>query len=231
MNIAIMSDIHANIFALRRIIADINTESIDLIFVAGDIVGYYYWPSETVDLLMSDTRVCCIAGNHEEILERYVNENDVRNFYREKYGAGYDLCMEQLSSNQFDWLRNLKKSLTIELDGVSFYMKHTSLGDEEIYLYPDANVESLIQNHSNCDVSIYGHTHYPFIHTHKGSILLNPGSVGQPRDMGGLASYVVFNTENKVVRFKRVPFDREAVHKATLAYDPNFIYNAKILFR
>ena len=60
---------------------------------------------------------------------------------------------------------------------------------------------------------------------------MNPGSVGQPRDTGGLASYLVVNTTNKVVRFKRRAFDKDAIIAAALEKDPSLGYLADIMNR
>ena len=56
MKIAFISDIHANIFALEQVYEDLDKEKVEKILVAGDLIGYYYWPKEVIDLLRSDQR-------------------------------------------------------------------------------------------------------------------------------------------------------------------------------
>ena len=70
MKIAFISDIHSNIFALNSVYEDLNTEKVERIFIAGDLIGYYYWPKDVIDLIRSDDRFLCIAGNHEKIYEK-----------------------------------------------------------------------------------------------------------------------------------------------------------------
>ena len=76
MKVAVISDVHANIYALRSVLHDLDKEGVENILVAGDLIGYYYWPSEVVKILMEDSRVHCIRGNHENILEETLNNNE-----------------------------------------------------------------------------------------------------------------------------------------------------------
>lgn len=231
MKIAVLSDIHANIFALEAVYKDLEKEAIDYILVAGDLIGYYYWPKEVVSMLRKDTRVLCVRGNHEDILEEIINNKEMADIYRRKYGSGYDLCENTLSSEDLSWLLNLPKHLNINLDGCSFYMTHGSLSGINDYLYPDASLERLHDNYSDSKITIFGHTHYQFIHGHNDKFILNPGSIGQPRDIGALASYAVINTTNLVIRFKRVSFDYSTLIKVSKSQDPKLEYLWKIMKR
>ena len=65
MKLAILSDIHANKFALDAVLQDIKEEAVQKIIIAGDLIGYYYWPCEVVSTCMNDKRILCIKGNHE----------------------------------------------------------------------------------------------------------------------------------------------------------------------
>jgi len=231
MKVAVLSDVHANIHALRAVLEDLDKERVERILVAGDIIGYYYWPGEVVELLMGDGRFHCISGNHEHILRQVVNDEGAAIRYRRKYGSGYDVCMDQLSDLQISWLLSLPEEISVNIDGLQFHIGHGALGSSDEYLYPDAPLDKILSNYSTAEYTIFGHTHYPFLHSHAGQHLLNPGSVGQPRDMGGLASYVVINSENRVIRFKRKPFDTAAVVQAARENDPELAYLAAIMSR
>ena len=76
MKIAFISDIHSNIYALNRVYEDLNSEKVERILVAGDLIGYYYWPKEVIDLIRSDERFLCICGNHEEILKKVIGSKE-----------------------------------------------------------------------------------------------------------------------------------------------------------
>lgn len=231
MKVAIISDVHANIHALRVVLNDLDKEGVAKILVAGDLIGYYYWPSEVVELVMEDGRFICIRGNHENILQEVIANKGAADRYRNKYGSGYDVCRAQLSESQINWLVSLPSEKYVTIDNISFYLAHGALGSTDEYLYPDAPLERLLENYSEARYTIFGHTHYPFLHEHEDRYLINPGSVGQPRDSGGLASYLIVNTRNQVVRFKRKAFDTDAVVKAADANDPSLSYLSEIMKR
>ena len=231
MKVSLISDLHANIFALRTVLDDLNKEGVERILVAGDIVGYYYWPREVVDVLMSDGRFQCVRGNHENILQQVLSDEDAALHYRRKYGSGYEVCRSQLTDAQIDWLISLPEEIRVDIDGMQFHVGHGALGSSDEYIYPDAPLGKLLSNYSDAEFTAFGHTHYPFLHTHEGRYLLNPGSVGQPRDVGGLASYIVISSENRVVRFKRKLFDTELVIRAARQNDPELGYLAAIMSR
>lgn len=231
MKIAVISDIHANIFALDAVYKDLEKEKVDYILVAGDLIGYYYWPKEVVDRLRSDKRVICIRGNHEDLfLESFIS-SDKSEVLRKKYGSGYDVCFETLSKDDITWMSELPKNIVLSIDNCSFYLSHGSLTETDEYLYPDASLDRLLKNYSDCKFTIFGHTHYPFIHTHANKALINPGSVGQPRDVGGLASYVIINTNNLSIRFKRLKFDFLSIIKIAKSKDSSLEYLWKIMER
>ncbi|MBA6420464.1 metallophosphoesterase family protein [Pseudomonas neustonica] len=231
MKVAVISDLHANIHALRVVLEDLDKENVSAILVAGDLIGYYYWPAEVVNLLMADERFICIRGNHENILHQVLGSEEAAHRYYAKYGSGYEVCRRQLSETQLQWLFSLPEKINVTLDGITFHVGHGALGSTDEYLYPNAPIERLLGNYSEATYTIFGHTHYPFFHEHGGRYLLNPGSVGQPRDTGGLASYLVVNTTNKVVRFKRRAFDKDAIIAAALEKDPSLGYLADIMNR
>lgn len=231
MKVALISDIHANIFALKTVYLDLEKEGVDRILVIGDLIGYYYWPKEVIDILRNDYRVSCVRGNHEEVLEKTLSSNEVASSYRKKYGSGYDVCREELSEEEINWLISLPESMELDVDGCSFYMSHGSLTGVDDYLYPDASLEYIKQNYSASKFTVFGHTHYPFLHTLDNKLLINPGSVGQSRDVGGLASYVIVNTENLTVRFKRLAFDFSKLIETAKCRDPELEYLWKIMNR
>lgn len=231
MKIAILSDIHSNIYALNQVFSSIEKECIDTILVCGDLIGYYYWPSEVLRLLRSDPRVICIAGNHEVILSDIIAHPEKSEFYRKKYGSGYDFCFEQLEATEIQWLVELPVSLRLTLGGCKFYLSHGGVDSIDRYIYPDASIEQLNANLYDADFTIFGHTHYPFAHVAGDKILINPGSVGQPRDVGGLASYVVLDLSNLTIRFKRKSFDFQSVVAYAKAQDPGLPYLCNIMVR
>jgi len=231
MKIAILADIHANIHALEVVLADCRNEEVEHFIVAGDLIGYYYWPRSVVQLLMHDTRFTCIRGNHEDILAEILHNPKAAEHYRQKYGSGYDICRETLCDDELQWLLHLPAKTELKLGGAHFSVHHGSPAAADEYIYPDTTAEVLARCHDSCDFTILGHTHYPFIHHLDGHILLNPGSVGQSRDFGGQACYALLNLANRAIRFKRIPYDVSHVVAAAQARDPTLGYLHEIMTR
>lgn len=231
MQIAILSDIHANIYALDAVYNDFKNKNVENILIAGDLIGYYYWPKEVVQKLMNDERVLCISGNHENILSKTLSCSDAFKKYKQKYGSGYEICRNQLSKNELEWLLGLPEKLDIKIRDMSFTIAHGSLNDQEKYIYPDISINILEENHNISDFTVLGHTHYPFIKNNGRNIIINPGSVGQPRDISRIASYVLINTENHAITFRRVRFEIDEIIRAAQKYDPEIDYLQTVLER
>tara|TARA_A100001011_G_C14084385_1_gene745870 strand:+ start:51 stop:746 length:696 start_codon:yes stop_codon:yes gene_type:complete len=231
MHIALLSDIHANIYALDAVYNDFKNKNVKNILVAGDHIGYYYWPKEVVHKLMNDDRVSCISGNHENILSKTLYSSESSKKYKKKYGSGYEICKSQLSNNELEWLLGLPDRLDIKIKDISFSIAHGSLHDQEEYIYPDISLDVLSKNHNTSNFTVLGHTHYPFIKHNGGNTIINPGSVGQPRDIGRIASYALINTENHAVTFRRVRFEIDEIVGAAQKYDPEVPYLQTVLER
>ena len=231
MKIAIMSDLHANKYATERVFRSMVSEQIDVILLAGDLVGYYYWGSEVIEACRHDPRVRCVRGNHEDYLQRALNDKNFLEQINGKYGSGLQHTIETMSREQLNWLCSLPREFKETYDGLSFFMRHTPDKCGLEYLYPDCDLTKLNSSYSDHDVTIFGHTHYPFIHSSNQSQLINPGSVGQPRDYGNLASYAIVNTQNRVVIFRRVPFEISGIIQASESKDSNMPYLWEVLKR
>jgi len=232
MKVALLSDIHANYKALETVLKDLNKENITSIIVAGDLVGYYYWPHKVIDLIMRDKRFYCIQGNHDRMLKKALDDDDFLKKCRKKYGSGYDICIKQLKDKHLNWLFSLPQNLSLNFGKKSFYVTHSSLAnDDNDYIYPTSKLKELLSNYSEKDFTIFGHTHYPLIHNHNGKYLINPGSVGQPRDSAAMASYVILYMDTGIVQFKRIPFSVDPIIKEAKRKDPNLPYLQNILKR
>ena len=231
MKAAIISDIHANHFALEAVISELDKDNIEFILVAGDLIGYYYWPNKVIELLMSDNRVHCIRGNHERMFKEALKDKAALLKYRKKYGSGFDICIELLNDNQLNWLLSLPKTLSLNIGSSDFYISHGGLSSDNEYIYPDTSSQKLISSYSKKKFTIFGNTHYPFIHHHNGRYLINPGSIGQPRDINSMASYVILDLDNDVIQFKRKKFETNKIIEKAKKIDPDVVYLQNVLRR
>jgi len=231
VKIAVLSDVHANAIALEAVLADAEKQKCDHTLVLGDLIGYYYWPAEVVRRLRSLQACTLIQGNHERMLAASLESEESAREVRERYGSGVRVACEELCQVELDWLVSLPESARITLDGASFSLFHGSDRDPDEYLYPDCSAERLSQIATESDYVLVGHTHYPALFRRGNTLILNPGSVGQPRDVGALASYAIVDTANAGVVYRRIAFCSEEIEEEAKRRDPHLPYLHTIMNR
>ncbi|NIQ58347.1 MAG: hypothetical protein GWN71_34910, partial [Gammaproteobacteria bacterium] len=186
--------------------------SVDAIICCGDLVGYYPEPDLVVDRIR-ELGVPCVRGNHELMVVGAVEADPEQ---RPRYRI--DWTRERLGPDRIRWLRALPRSMELSWDGLAIQVRHASPWDETTYLYPDSpRLEEIrLAEH---EWLVVGHTHYP-LHRRCGSgFLVNPGSVGQPRDWDPRAAYGLLDTRTGRWRQRRVPYDHAAYQRRLAAMD------------
>ena len=196
MKILILSDIHANAAALAALPQDY-----DYLLCAGDLVDYGPDPGPCIKFIRERAKLV-VRGNHDQAVG-----------YRVDCGCGYEYKELSLASRQWMWqaltgaeldyLRWLPLDGQVELGGCRFYLTHAVPGDMYHYLEADADDDRLRRLTDNiaADVIIWGHTHKPWMRQLGDKLIVNPGSVGQPRDGNPLASYALW--EDGQIRLMR----------------------------
>jgi putative phosphoesterase len=231
MKVAILSDIHGNSYALEAVLNKAQREGVEKLLVLGDIVGYYYHPDIILNLLNKwDFNI--IKGNHESILKNLIKDNTLAGKIKTKYGSGHKLALDKLTDTQIEFLINLPEKLSVNIDNVSFLLCHGSPWDNDFYIYPDASKDILEKcDNDTHDFVLTGHTHYSLVHKNKNSVLLNPGSVGQSRQAGAIASWAIVNTINQCVEIRATPYNAEKLKREILLIDPEIKYLHDVLNR
>lgn len=201
MKIAILSDIHGNIYALKAVVKQMRLNKIDLVFFLGDQLGYYYDVEEVYNEIDQwDHHI--IAGNHERIFLEYLERNNSFNTTIDaKYGDCFSHYKSAFNSKLISRIKNLADEKAVEVDGFKFLLCHGSPLDKDQYIYPDAKksiLDMCLKATTEFDVVFIGHTHYPMVYSNGTNTLINVGSVGQSRTVGGIANWGVFNTNNGV---------------------------------
>jgi len=216
MKLAIISDIHANYEALDAVLQDIENKNVDQIICLGDIVGYGPDPMRCVTRIQS---LGCpvIRGNHDHDA---ANDRVLDNL-NDTARLSLEWTRNQLSQAQRDWLGNLPFSRRVG----RFAITHSSLDEPEAWHYiRDLSDAERCLNLQNVPLCFIGHTHLPGFFEQKGGIvhtsrpgshvldddskiLINVGSVGQPRDGDMRASYVIFDRVKRTVDFQRVDYE------------------------
>ena len=220
MRYLLISDIHANLVAFETVLADAKG-SYDKVWCLGDMVGYGPDPNECVELLLTLDHLC-IAGNHDWAV---LGKLDVEDFNPDARFASL-WTREQLNDDVRDYLDNLPVSLVEE---EIYTLVHGSPRHPiwEYILY--ASVAQPNFKHFNTPYCFVGHTHNPIIFQEseeKGQmceplepafnegpielgerrLIVNPGSVGQPRDGDARAAYGILDVEAKTFEYRRITY-------------------------
>ena len=218
MRIAVLSDIHSNLPALEAVLA--LARSADTILCCGDIVGYFADPNEVCGCLQA-FQVPCIRGNHDAYVTGELAPSPrVRNIAR------VDWTRRELSKPNLRWLRSLPTEIRTEVGSLAITMRHASPWDEETYLYADSLRIGEIQLRDN-EMLFLGHTHHQFARKAGRGLIVNPGSVGQPRDTrGGACLSFVVETEPRV-QAVRTTYDTASYQKrlVTAGWDPAVVHS------
>jgi putative phosphoesterase len=199
MKIALISDIHSNLFYLTNVLRKIEQEEVDDIYCLGDLVGYYDKPNEVIDLVI-EKKIKCVKGNHEKYLTGEIE-------YNEQNEKVYGIKKQKkiLSKSNYDFIQKLEDSIDTIIDNKFFYFTHSLPNDPVSYIRSVSDLNSV--NLKNIDYYCFGHTHSPFITYYKGACILNPGSIGQPRDYTKKPSYIILDTSNQNITVSKIDFD------------------------
>ncbi len=230
MKVALLADIHGNAEALAVVLRAARKEGATRLLIAGDLVGYYYAPARVLEMLEA-WQHDCIRGNHEEMLEAW-RRGEGRERICRKYGSGVEVASTELSPGQLDRLTTLPHPLTLEIAERRVMLCHGMPGDLDEYAYPDAPREKRERlAKTGVDLVVFGHTHYPVVWRESGTIIVNPGSVGQPRDSIPGACWALWDSHDGAVTLRRESYDISRVQAEARKRDPDLPYLADVLGR
>lgn len=205
MKVAFIADIHSNLEALDSVFSHIQKQGVTNIICIGDIVGYGANPNECATIIRQK-KIPSVMGNHDFSA---VALKDVEKFNQYAQKA-LSWTNAKLTRENKVFLEKLPKFLDIKLEDKIILAVHGSLNDPLFeYIYPqtpDSVVKELL-NRSNSDILVMGHTHMPFIKRFGQRLVLNPGSVGQPRDNVPEASYISLELDTMQPIMHRVSYD------------------------
>jgi diadenosine tetraphosphatase ApaH/serine/threonine PP2A family protein phosphatase len=218
MRVAVISDVHANRHALDAVLAVIDGDGVDAIWCLGDVVGYGPQPNECCDIVRERADLCLI-GNHDLVA---LGELAVTDFNDEAAAAAL-WTSEQLTEESTAFLRRLRPSATV--DGAELF--HASARDPVWeYILTEEAARATFEL-TTAPVVLVGHSHVALALAYAldrigggvasdgaelelgGRHLLNPGSVGQPRDGDPRAAWLLLDLERRFAAFRRVPYPIE----------------------
>ncbi len=220
-----MSDIHANWHALQAVLADAHG-LYDEIVCCGDLVGYGPRPNEVADWCRQTLRAC-VRGNHDKVSAGL----DGMDGYNVVAMASLEWTKRQLSPANLEYLRTLTRG---PLEYKQLWLMHGSPIDEDLYLVQECDAYGM-ENYLPAPLGFFGHTHrqggfsywgrrchaippvpprdaVQILELHSSAwYLVNPGSVGQPRDGDRRAAYVIYDQAQRLLEYRRTEYDVAAV--------------------
>ncbi|MFW6124820.1 MAG: metallophosphoesterase family protein [Pirellulales bacterium] len=201
MRILLLADIHANWPAMSSI-----DEKFDACICLGDLVDYGPAPSPCIEWV-KDHAQYTIRGNHDHgVAQRILSQG--QSGYRYLTRVTRQLMWELLGEAELRWLGRLPVVQSVDLDGLRLYLVHGTPRDPlDEYLLPDAEQWTQRLAVVEADIVCVGHTHVPFVLEVDGKTVVNPGSVGQPRDGDPRCSYAVI--EDGRVELRRCDYPVE----------------------
>ncbi len=203
--IAVISDIHSNREALEAVLKDIKKRADVLkILCAGDVVGYGPDPVACCGIVRK-LKIPVVKGNHDDNMDL----NRIGWFNREAQQA-LIWTTDKIGRGEKDWLLNLPKKHREEILGKKIVMVHGSPQDMLYeYVTEETPTDTLrhFLNMTGADVLVMGHTHMPFVRKFGKKLIINAGSVGQPRDSDPRACYVLLDMKNIKAEVVRVEYN------------------------
>jgi len=228
MAVAVLGDIHSNLSALKAVLAEVDRLGLDRILFVGDLVGYNASPAECIDIFKSREFVG-VSGNHD----RYTTGQEMRDV-RETTIEAVEYTRQAVGEAGIEFLRLLPDMRMVDQ---RYMIVHGSILDRDEYMLTAEvimkNLRELRASYAGIDICFFGHSHFPaVIGNGKADMkfpqsrevkldptkqyLINPGSVGQPRDGVPQASFAVFDPKAYTLQITRVEYDVKDTHARVL---------------
>jgi predicted phosphodiesterase len=230
MRYLILTDIHANLEALETCLTDARSRGYDKTLVLGDIVGYGPDPNRVIDVIRDLKPVAIVRGNHDKVA---LGLNQADGFHAAAKAAAHWM-LESLTEENRAWLVALPMGPTV-IDG-ELEICHGAPFDEDAYIFDELDARHAFDA-ATAPLCFYGHTHFAVVFRLVKDVLdivgppdgetalviepdtkylVNPGSVGQPRDGDPRAAYAIYDSATKRVDLIRLPYPFEKTQEKML---------------
>jgi len=215
---------HANWEAFETVLRRARRKRVDAVLVLGDLVGYGAAPNQVVEAVRAlGPKLFTVRGNHDKVA---AGIDSGSNFNQTALTAA-QWTTGRLTPANLRYVRELPKGPMKIEEGLAIC--HGSPLDEDTYVFSDLDAFEIFSAH-DVPVTFFGHTHIPSIFSlegreigvralrgrggrlelqPRGRYLVNPGSIGQPRDRDPRASYMTYDSERRVVQWRRLPYPVE----------------------
>jgi predicted phosphodiesterase len=230
MQIALISDLHGSEIALDAVLADIERRGVERIACLGDVATLGPRPNAVLAKLRA-LSCPCILGNHDAFM---LDPELVRTYSEIPLIVdAVEWCRTQLSDGELGFIQSFVPNLVLSLEPeTSLFLFHgtpESCMTDLLATTPPEVLDGMLQGHE-ATVMACGHTHIQMVRQHRGTLLVNPGSVGLPfkEYVGGRAPILLAHAEYAIVEadggavgvtLQRVPLDKGLLREAALASD------------
>jgi predicted phosphodiesterase len=224
----ILSDMHANWSAFEAVLRRARRKRFDAVLVLGDLVGYGATPNQVVEAVRKlGPRLFTVRGNHDKV----VSGIDTGANFNQTALTAAQWTSTRLTPANLRYVRDLPQGPVQIEQGMAIC--HGSPLDEDTYVFSDVDAWEIFSNFPVA-VTFFGHTHIPSLFSLEGRnlgvralrgrtgtvylqpggrYLVNPGSIGQPRDRDPRASYMTYDSERRIVRWHRVEYPIEEAQR------------------
>jgi predicted phosphodiesterase len=230
MRYLLLTDIHANLEGLETCLKDARARGYDETLVLGDIVGYGPDPNEVIQTIRALNPKAIVRGNHDKVA---LGMNQAEGFHAAARAAAHWM-LESLTHENREWLVALPMG-PILIDG-EIEICHGSPFDEDAYIFDELDARHAFES-ASAPVCFYGHTHFAVVFRMvkdlleivsppdgetaltidpQSRYLVNPGSVGQPRDGDPRAAYAIYDTDAKQLDLIRLTYPLEITQEKML---------------
>jgi predicted phosphodiesterase len=221
MQYLVFTDIHGNLEAFLAVLRFIQKMKIDHYIFLGDIVGYGASPNEIIQKIQTLKPLSIIRGNHDKA----VCGLDSIQTFNPIAASAIHWSREHILKKNMDFLCGLQKGPVIIHDHIM--LCHGAPFDEDHYIFGEFDAAEAF-THITTPLCFFGHTHFPFIYIEKDNrvdgtflqensweiklekgvkYLINPGSVGQPRDRNSRAAFATYDSDARKIKFFRIEYD------------------------
>ncbi|WP_239701222.1 metallophosphoesterase family protein [Mammaliicoccus sp. D-M17] len=218
---AILTDIHGNYDALTAVLTDIdNKKDIKHIYNLGDNIGVGHQTNEVLEVITNRDDMTYIAGNHDEAIMAVANKEDYPESLKNKFYEHHQWIVEHLDTKYYNFLNNLQREVTQDIEGLKFYFTHYRILEENIkQQISDDPFEPIVEpslehvhglfNGLDADFVTFGHNHVLHHFDDIETIYFNPGSVGL--NNGAYAVYGIVEVKDGAINVERikVPYDNQ----------------------
>ena len=210
MIVAVLSDIHSNYYAFKACYEDAVKCGAEMFIFLGDYVSDLSEPQRTMDLvyeIQSKYPTVCLRGNREGYMLDC--ESGISSFTRGSKSGSLLFTYEHLRKKDLEFIRGLKISDTIEIEGVRIEIAHAAMDNDRYYFDGNDGHTADIFPQMKCDYLLTGHSHKQYIQQNAGKTIINPGSVGIPQGGTQHPKYALLDITNNNIscQLREVPYD------------------------